>query len=214
MSRLRLLVFIGWLLLPSALFAAPADDPNLQLLQPGQGQTQTATESEIKDILGPVELPAPPDYLTYAVIAVLVVAVILLTFLLLKKNRRPAPSPPPHAAALENLAGLEKTMDSVSPLVFVEQLIGTLRDYVRDRFHLNTGSKTSREFLQDLVTGARQGVTLINRHENDLKHCLSVCDMAKFAHRLPEREAMEEMLATVRTFVESTRLEPQPGEDK
>ncbi len=208
--RTFLFIFLFHFFIPALLVHAEKKDPGLQLLQPKMAtEQQSVTEMEIRDIMGPVQLPAPPDYTYPLLIGIGLLLAAALLYYFRRRRQKAPPLTPAHIIALRELRELQPNMQPDQALFYADGLVAILRRYVQSRFQLNAGSQTSREFLQNLLKKGRQGVTFMERHRESLAQCIDTCDMAKFAHKVPEQKIMKEMEQIIRTFIESTHLETE-----
>ena len=109
----------------------------------------------------------------------------------------------PDEIALAELARLQALMNPAQALNYADQLAEILRRYVEARFLIRSTRQTTREFFLGLTRNS-QAVAAIKEHQDHLQECLEQCDMAKFAHCVPDRQGMETMEQAVRGFIEAT----------
>ena len=218
MKRLVALMLLSLLLFsPFNVHGAPAGDEPLTLLNkpepgnpppPASGMTEPEAES-LRDIYGPVTIEEPLPYILLAVAAItlLVLAATLFWFI----NKRPkakAPPMPPWEKALKDLADARSLLTPEQGLAYMNRASNILRRYIESRFSIKSTRQTTREFL-----GGLPSVTLdspLNTFKSELRSCLEQADMAKFAHRKPERQNLELMEEAVTTFVKNTRPNSPP----
>jgi LPXTG-motif cell wall-anchored protein len=183
-----------------------------------QGQSAPLTQGQpqggvtLHDIRGPVELPDSSGLLFWLVIGLtlLVIAGLLLYFW--KRRKKGEKPPTPQDVALTALARLRTMMNPEEALSYAAQLSEILRRYVEARFQIHSTRQTTREFFADLSLNP-QAVRSMAAHHDRLKECLEQCDMAKFAHCIPDQPEMEAMEGAVRSFIRaSARTMDEEGE--
>ena len=225
---LALILGLGRIATPGICAAA---NPPLKLVpDPQQGQaspmaqnTAPATDT-FHDIRGPVALPDSLGVLGWLLIGLAVVALVALLLYLWKRRKKGRKLPYPHEIALIELARLRPMMNPEQALIYAEQLSEILRRYIEVRFLIHSTRQTTREFFAALsnpqAVTARDGliprepgmaVSNMAEHRDHLQECLEQCDMAKFAHCVPDQQDMEAMEQAVRGFIEATG---QPVEEK
>ncbi|MDO8946401.1 MAG: DUF4381 family protein [Desulfocapsaceae bacterium] len=189
---------------PPLQLVAPASPP-----APQHGQSAPMTQRQpqeavpLHDIRGPVELPDSSRMLLWLLIglAVMIIAGLLLYFW--KRRKKGEKPPSPHDVALAELARLRSLMNPEQALLYAAQLAEVLRRYVEARFHIHSTRQTTREFFLGLAGNLQAGNSL-DEHHDRLKECLEQCDMAKFAHCIPDQSEMEAMEGAVGSFIKAT----------
>ncbi len=167
---------------------------------------------KIKDLAGPVELPAVArDWLyTAAGAALLLVgAVIGLVVWLGHRHKDTIKSIriPPDQMARRQLEKLlaEKLVEQGKLKLFYIRLSGILRHYIENRFALHAPEQTTEEFLEEIrdnhVLGAKYKVLL----GEFMKHC----DMVKFAEHQPTNPQIQKTFDICKNFVFETQTENQ-----
>ncbi len=207
MKRLLLLTlfFVG-ITLSFSVSSVSADSQSLRLL-PGPGQHQTGQKNqaatELRDIRGPVPLPAKRPWPLYSGAALLLLALsfALITFMKKRKKHEP-PGITPWDRALADLENAS-ALKASQPLQYTQQVSAVLREYVESRFGFKTTRQTSNEFLRAL--GEEENNSIPSAWYNSLKTCFHLCDLAKFAHRIPDPEDIETMEQSIVSFIEQTR---------
>ena len=185
-------------------------NPPLKLIpDPQQGQAlpmpqnmAPATDT-FHDIRGPVELPDSLGVLVWFLIGLAVVALIGLLLYFWKRRKKGQKPPRPHELALIELARLRPMMNPEQALIYAAQLSEILRRYVEARFLIPSTRQTTREFFAGFISNP-QAVSSMAEHHDHLQGCLEQCDMAKFAHCVPDQQDMEAMELAVRGFIEAT----------
>jgi hypothetical protein len=85
----------------------------------------------------------------------------------------------------------------------MERVSSILRSYIESRFAIHSTRQTTREFLERVNRKAGTTKTL-QESRVELQACLEQADMAKFAHRIPDQDNMEQMEIAVTAFVRKT----------
>jgi hypothetical protein len=199
-----LFLFIG-ITLPSGVLSGQVASQPLRLLnKPAQQHHQTTQAAmQLRDIQGPVPLPERVPWLLYGGIVLALLIFSLGFFLFYKARSKPeAPAISPWDRALTDLKSAAN-LKTEQPLQFTEHASRVLREYVESRFGLKITRQTSTEFLQTLMDG-KTGEPVSAWHDS-LKTCFRLCDLAKFAHRIPDPEDLEAMEQSIISFIEQTR---------
>ncbi len=207
MKRLSVLILLlAGITLSFTASPASVDNQPLRLL-PGPGQHQTGPKSQtataLRDIRGPVLLPTKTPWLLYGGATLILLLVSSALFIFLKNRKKnSAPEITPWDRALNGLkhaAGLK----TGQPLRYTEQVSAVLREYVESRFGFKITRQTSTEFLRALKEQENNGIP--SNWYDSLKTCFHLCDLAKFAHRIPDPEDVEIMEQSIISFIEQTR---------
>jgi hypothetical protein len=211
MKKIALLLLPLLFCLSLAAFANSNADEPLTLLNQPQNNNQTTQQmaapsqaEEFYDIHGPVPFSAKPPYLLIggAILALLLILAAIYWFL--KKRKKPAPPAiPPWEKALAELAEARSLFSSKKSLLYMERVSSILRSYIESRFAIRSTRQTTREFLEKVNRAASTTKTLLESRV-ELQACLEQADMAKFAHRIPDRENMEQMEIAVTAFIRKT----------
>ncbi len=181
--------------------AIPSDPQQGQAAPMTQGQPQGAVT--LHDIRGPVELPDSSRMLLWLLIGLAVMIIVGLFIYFWKRRKKVEKPPSPHDVALAELARLRSMMNPQQALLYAAQLAEVLRRYVEARFHIHSTRQTTREFFLGLAGNLQAGHSMEEHHDR-LKECLEQCDMAKFAHCIPDQPEMESMEQAVRGFIRAT----------
>ena len=201
------------------------NDPPLKLAAPAipdphQGQSAPLTQGQpqggitLHDIRGPVELPDSSALFLWLAIALAVLIIAGLLFYFLRRRKKAPQQARPHDVALAELARLRQMMNGEQALIYAAQLSEILRRYVEARFQIRSTRQTTREFFADLTWHSQAGRSMEEHHDR-LKECLEQCDMAKFAHCVPDQAEMEAMEEGVRSFIRATaQTVEEEGEGK
>jgi hypothetical protein len=195
----------------SPVICAAANPPLKLVPDPQQGQVSsmaqnmTSATSSLHDIRGPVALPDSLGVLIWLLIGFAVVALGGLLLYLWKRRKQDRKPPRPDEIALLELARVRPMMNPGQALIYAEQLSEILRRYIEARFLIPSTRQTTREFFIGLVRNPQAvAVSGMAEHRDHLRECLEQCDMAKFAHCVPDQQGMEAMEQAVRGFIEAT----------
>ena len=164
--------------------------------------------AELRDIGGPVDVPAP---WWWWVLGGAAVAAAVAGYLLWRKRKREAaapPPPPPHETALAALRALLAEDLPAKGIFkpFYRRLSGLLRRYMEDRFGLRAPEQTTEEFLEAM----RDSYAIERAHKDLLKEFLRHADMVKFAELTPGPADAERAADSARRFIEQTIAETDP----
>ncbi|HVZ94525.1 MAG TPA: hypothetical protein VG797_08445 [Phycisphaerales bacterium] len=172
---------------------------------PGEDWTPGAAHGDVIDPL--------LDWKWWALNAVaagcVVASIVLLAQVLIARRRRLAAEPVrrlAHELAFERLERLLRT-DLIARgdyKRFLGELSFILRQYIEDRYGLHAPDRTTEEFLAEVRSPSGAGVL----HQDDvpvLARFLAQCDLVQFANATIGPADMDEMVRTVREFIERTR---------
>ncbi len=169
---------------------------------------------DIRDIQGPVELPEPKNPWLYGGVAAGLLLLLILAFLYVKRRKPSVPRQLPHEIALAALAKAKEWMNSDNGLLYAQHLSEILRQYIESQFGLRSTRQTTDEFFVKLQTATSPETAALKPHIGSLQSCLECCDLAKFAHLVPDRQNMEKMAEAVAHFIETTRPAEKSGGKK
>lgn len=209
MIRIQLLLYCLLLLLPTRLLAADDEAP-LTLLPP-QGQTQanpstsisSNNNKELHDIHGPVILSEPVPYYLFTGILLLITALLVFLFWYFRLRKKPAlPPVPPWERAKEELAAAKPHLNPKESIIYLEKASLILRKYIESRFAIKSTKQTTHEFLNGLKLSA--GNSPLHTSKKELRNCLQLADMAKFAHHLASQPELEQIEGSIVHFVDKT----------
>jgi hypothetical protein len=196
---------------PAAAAAAPAHQvqpvtPNAQLAPSAAGTPMApAPEEDIRDIRGIVPVPSIWDTVLWilaglAVLAAAVVGIVMLWTWTVTR-RKAARIRPLHEIALAELEAARRFMSPEQAREFSIAVSEAVRRYIELRFGAHAPRKTTEEFLHSLVRENKAG---LGEHSPLLEDFLRHCDLAKFARWTLSVPEMESMLASARSFIQST----------
>ncbi|HET8938569.1 MAG TPA: DUF4381 family protein [Polyangiales bacterium] len=161
-----------------------------------------AAAADIRDIHGPMHVPEPTPWLTYALL-VLAAPLLFWSVRWIRRELRARVKPlSPYQLAQASLAAADASIDNQAPDAFAEQVSGAVRRYIEARFALPVTHRTSEEFLTDLLTRADVSPLLAAKRP-ELGHFLEICDLAKFAARSLRRETMRALISSARSFIDA-----------
>jgi len=164
----------------------------------------------LRDIKGATGIPAPGwrEILPIAGPAVLILAgaVAGVVIYLRRRRARPAPPVPAHEIAYHALEKLiaEQLIEEGRIKEFYFRITAIIRTYIENRFGLRAPEETTEEFLADLASSE----ALDKRQKGLLAQFLEHCDLVKFAKYGPDREEIQGVFNTTKTFIEETKVEP------
>jgi hypothetical protein len=177
------------------------------------------------DIYPPLPLADQPPYLLLAILLLAVIALAAVLVLFLRRRRSaPPPIPDPAAAALAELRDAQRLLTGGEPAryaTYAETISSILRRYVELRFNLSATRRTTEEFLGSLeavIAPADRSNTktpdkpTLNNYRDDLRNCLQLCDLVKFAGLSPAPAGVDQLTRTVRSFIETTGDRTTPAE--
>ena len=156
-----------------------------------------------------------PAWSLWVLIGVAVVALAIVVYKLYKKNgpalvvRRKEPTP--FEIAMRRLTQLRNSglVDRAQFKQFFTELTDILRQYLEGRFGINALEMTSTEILRRLRENPQTHLTT-----EQVRQVLELADFVKFAAATPAPEEAKKMFNTVLRFVEDTKPQPQPDDEK
>lgn len=156
---------------------------------------------DIRDIQGPLPLPADFPWLPALVLAAVLLAAVI--FFLRRRKIKPA-LPPPSAAeiALSELVRARALLKEETSREFAISVSEAVRRYIENRFSLRATRETTPEFLQSISANAPEVLTA---YREPLQDFLRYCDLAKFARSPLAVGQMEQMLTSACSLVEQTK---------
>jgi hypothetical protein len=161
-------------------------------------------ELEIRDIAGPLDVPA--DYTKAIVIAAAVIAAAVVLYVIWRRRRLvplAARRIPPHEIAYRALEELIASglIEEKRYREFTSEVADILRRYIEDRFGIRAPERTTEEFLAEAGTG----LPVDDDRKNILAQFLIHCDLVKFAALEPSGEDVERTFRTASDFIEATK---------
>ncbi|RUA03166.1 MAG: hypothetical protein DSY89_01295 [Deltaproteobacteria bacterium] len=187
--------------------------PGLTARATGPQARYSPSPSSVKlhDIKDVIPLPAPFPWGYWLGGGLLLLLGLALAFWIIKRRKKEKSMPSAGEQALAALDSAGSLMDRMQSRAFAVKVAEVLRTYIEKRFQLFRPGLTTREFLQALTRQPETKITPLLEHDTLLREWLNHCDMAKFAHYPLTHEDMEQMLAQVREFIETT-AEPDTPE--
>jgi len=206
-----LLPTLALLLLLSAVPAQENDTPSTLAppsIPAAADPDSAAASDDIRDIRGPVEIPAPPNYGLWIGTLAAGVAVVMLVTHLLRKKRPTVPL----SAAQKARAALDQSRAVIadqSSERFAVTVAGIVREYIAEQFGIAAPQRTTEEFLRQLNSTAPPELA---RHSGPLSSFLHYCDLAKFGGQNAgvDTTLHEQLWQSARDFVDDTRR-PRPS---
>ena len=170
-------------------------------------QQDTAKGPELFDIKGPIEITdnSKTIILTAAAIGLLILLAALL--ILWRKRAEKQRAVLAHETALQQLLQAQQLIDGHRVDAFITLIDQTLRSYIEQRFAISARRQTTREFITKITENTGSIPEPLARQNKNLQTWLEHCDLVKFARADLTTETMAEMLANLRSFIESTRME-------
>jgi len=213
---MRLFSFFLLFLLFAGFSSAPAADRKLPLPSPAgtalEQTDKTMKDSpgagELFDIKGPIEIQEHSTVLISLAALAALVLILLLIYLLRKRSGKQR-AVQAHEQALQQLARARQLIENRDINGFVTLIDQTLRSYIEQRFAISARRMTTHEFISELTLGSRAVPELLADNSKNLQTWLEQCDQVKFARGSLDKETMDGMLANLRSFIESTRPEPE-----
>jgi uncharacterized membrane-anchored protein len=178
----------------------PADQPDNQ-------KEPALTENQLYDIREPILIPDSNRILWW--IAAILVGLLLLglLFYVWKKRTRKQKAVLAHETALRELERAGPLIEEQNVNAFITLIDQTLRRYIEQRFGIFARRQTTCEFIHELAEDQENVPLPLMKNSENLKTWLQHCDLVKFARAGLSRETMTDMVANLRTFIESTRME-------
>jgi hypothetical protein len=158
-------------------------------------------EPDIRDIRGPIHIPALWPVLLLIAGAVLVALALGATTLWLVRRWRRSHIKTAAEIALERLERARSLAKDGHASELSAELSNAVREYIQARFELRAPHRTTEEFLYDLLAAPGSPVA---KHRESLGEFLDACDLAKFARFAIDVEHMQEMVYAAQSFVRET----------
>lgn len=156
-----------------------------------------AAVEDIRDIHGPVVLPAQPPVV---LLVALGAAVLLLGGALVWWWRRRRAPLNAEQAAMQELERARPLIESGDAPAFSSRVSDAVRTYVEVAFSVRAPRRTTEELLADLLR--TEGP--VAAHRAELEAFLKWCDLAKYARFSLSGAQMNGMLESAQTFVRAT----------
>ncbi|MFI5401659.1 MAG: hypothetical protein ACHQ1G_01900 [Planctomycetota bacterium] len=151
---------------------------------------------DIRDIRGPVEIPARTPWALCALATLALAAAAAVLW------RKRAKSLSAHERAVASLAAARALMYPALAREYATAVSEAVRRYIEERFRIPAGRRTTPEFLEAV---AGDPPALLRDHLAPLKELLDFSDRAKFGGFVLAPVQIEGMYACACTFVETTR---------
>jgi len=164
--------------------------------------TNVALDEDIRDIKGPVPIPAGWTWLAWTLGAL---AVALAAFFLVRRwlrKRRTVAAPqviiPPHVRARARLNAALRLLYEPKP--FCIEVSDTVRWYLEERFEYRAPERTTDEFLEELQSSPLLSLS----QKQSLADFLCRCDLVKFARYEPTELELRSLHDGALRLVEET----------
>ena len=169
---------------------------------------------EIKDIRGPLSLPANTGLqILLGIILLLLILLGIAGFLYWQKISRNKKAVEvrlrPEEIALLDLERLlaEDLLARGEVKFFHLRISDILRHYIENRFGLKAPERTTEEFLSELSRTRSQKDSLLGSHKKLLADFLIHCDLVKFAKHEPTIDESKKTVSICREFIGKTKEE-------
>jgi hypothetical protein len=157
-----------------------------------------------KPALAPRERPGAPLWPILLAAVVLIGAASPFALRALARHRARAAQRSAYQIATDELDALlagARPHDASQMDRFFVQLSGIVRRYLESRFQLRSPELTTEEFLVEIADSP----DLSTVHQKLLQVLLQRADLVKFAHLLPDREAVADSVGAAQRFISETR---------
>lgn len=160
---------------------------------------------ELQDIYGPISplgSTIPWAYLLVIVLFVLALAAFLYWYFRRRRSAPPVAIAPGVMALrlLEEARGLRR---SEQALAYLAEVSVILRQYIEAQFQIPLTRQTTAEFFSRLQAD-RLATNSLMPFREELRRCLELCDLGKYAHRGLAPADMEQLEEAIRTFIEQS----------
>ena len=170
-----------------------------------RADTLPLEKGDIHDIYGPIALPEPHLWFYYLAAALIILAIFLVWFIFFRKRKPQSINETPiHEIALAELARARKYLEQNLSLQYAQRVSLILRKYLEMRFDIHSTRQTTREFMASLEHISGSSKAMLLPYRNSLQTCLEQFDLAKYAHKTTQRETMEQLEESIRTFIRET----------
>ncbi len=164
---------------------------------------------DIFDIYGPVELPDPPPYHWYALLAALGSALsVLFYFIYRTLNKKETATIDPADVARSELHRAEALLPSSGIVPYCQKVSDTLRTYVEQRTGCKITRRTTSESLRDLANQKH----LSSAEIDTLERCFRICDKVKFARFSLHSRETETLAEQALWLVSGKHMDSDRGE--
>ena len=202
-----LFIFSGTLQAEPTNIPLPAEQQQIQTIPTDQPDSNKTTE--LLDIKGPITITDNTKTYLLTAAAILGAALIITLSILWWKRSRKQKAILAHETALQQLLRAQQLIDKNNVNAFITLIDQTLRSYIEQRFAVFARRQTTREFIARLTKDKEPVPDILSENSEKLQTWLEQCDLVKFARANLTSEAMGEMLANLRSFIESTKMEPE-----
>ena len=190
---------------PPGVSPTPALSAPSAATQPAAPSSPAAPDEDIRDIRGPISIPSPWRWL-WLVAGVTIALALLVAAWGWYRRFASAKAKQPYQIALDRLEQARSLMNPQQAREYSFAVSEITREYIERRFGERAARRTTDEFLRDL---AYESNSPLAAHQPLLEDFLRYCDLAKFARWEFDVTQMESMHESARTFILSTRPEPE-----
>jgi hypothetical protein len=159
---------------------------------------------QFHDITPPVDYFLLKPWMIFCAVAGTLLLAGLTTWLIKRWRSRPAIVLTPRERALEQLAGIEREIERLTPYQFSIRVSDILRGYVTEQYQLPVTRQTSVEFLNALAASSPFSAA----DKELLGDFLNRCDLIKFARYDATIGDSRLLLEEANRFVKGGALEP------
>jgi hypothetical protein len=176
--------------------AAPAA-PSAALAPKAAAPAPSALE-DIRDIRGPISIPAPLRWAEWIGLGLLAAGAGYGVWRWMRRT----PARTPFELALARLESARALMQPGHAEAFSNEVSETVREYIEWRFQARAAHLTTEEFFAELLQSEAGPLA---EHREPLVEFLTLCDLAKFARWSLLTPDMEAMLESARSFILAAR---------
>jgi hypothetical protein len=193
--------------------ASPSSGPNLPGVVPPVAYSQTPVsdvEEDIRDIRGPLSVPASATWGWRLWVALLVLGGLIAGWLYTRRRSSERPQLA-YEIAFEQLERARSLMQPEQAREYSIQVSVAVRTYLDQRFEVGLTHCTTQEFLASLVSTPHNP---LQSYAGPLRDFLGHCDLAKFAGFALSVPQMEAMHTSAWRLVDETRPRPEDNNNK
>ena len=161
---------------------------------------------ELHDIHGPITLTWPAGPWLYLALGLLTLILLaaLAWWYYRRRRREPLVVILPGARAVQRLEEARHLRQSEQTLAYLTEVSVILRQYIEAQFQIPFTKQTTAEFFTWLQRDRSIPDPLLLLRE-ELRQCLELCDLGKYAHRGVGITDMVELEEAILTFIEQSQ---------
>ncbi len=187
---------------------ASQDQQNQNINQAGNTEP-TLGQAQLYDIREPIPIPNSNRFFWWIAAGLIVLLLLAIFFYFWKKRARKQKAVLAHETALSELERAGPLIEAQDINAFITLIDQTLRRYIEQRFTIFARRQTTREFIHGLTEDQENIPQALMENTANLTTWLQHCDLVKFAKAGLNQETMTEMVANLRTFIESSKIEAE-----